>query len=533
MRPKTLRGAWLGALALVLISCSEVGITDPGTPLIAPRFVLTGNAGIVINEIMADPTAVADASGEWFEVFNAGDTPVDLQGWKIASGNDAVHTISASVVVAPGAYAVIARNASSATNGGVTAAYAYSAAPVPNLANNATDWLALRDPANVSIDSVFWGATPPTAASRGVIDPLAVNTLMNGTNWSTQTTVFGAGDRGTPGAVNDGGTPPPPPPPPPATGDVVINEVMANPDAVLDASGEWFEVHNRGSTPVDLQGWVIASGSDAAHTIGSSVVIAAGGYAVFGRNGTVATNGGVAVNYVYASPTPNLGNGSDWLALRSGATVDSVAWTSVPTGSSRSLIDPASDNVNMNGTGWFTSNVEYGDGDRGTPGAVNFTGPPGEPGVPASVFISINNPRQVPVGYTKPAFPTVRDAFNSIVSPPPPLTWSSGDPAVATVDSLGYITGVGEGTTNIRATTPTGVFGEVSFTVIPATAPTSALYRDHVEFGAPVDATPGDEHVLSKPQFVSSWNVNRGSPNWVSWNINATHFGAAPRCDCF
>jgi DNA/RNA endonuclease G (NUC1)/PKD repeat protein len=39
--------------------------------------------------------------------------------------------------------------------------------------------------------------------------------------------------------------------------------------------------------------------------------------------------------------------------------------------------------------------------------------------------------------------------------------------------------------------------------------------------------------VLTKPQYVLSYNSVRGGPNWVSWNLNASHFGAAPRCDCF
>jgi DNA/RNA endonuclease G (NUC1) len=35
------------------------------------------------------------------------------------------------------------------------------------------------------------------------------------------------------------------------------------------------------------------------------------------------------------------------------------------------------------------------------------------------------------------------------------------------------------------------------------------------------------------PQFTSSYNVTRGTPNWVSYNLDATHFGPEDRCDCF
>lgn len=156
-----------------------------------------------------------------------------------------------------------------------------------------------------------------------------------------------------------------------------------------------------------------------------------------------------------------------------------------------------------------------------------------EPGGAFSVTIAVNVPRQAPVGYTKPAFPTVRDAENAVISPPPTLTWSSSDPSIATVDGLGYITGVAPGAVTIKATAANGVFGSTSFTVIPADAPTSAIYRNHVEFGTPTDDTPSDEHLLVRRQSVSSYNKNRGGPNWVSWDINASQFGAAPRCDCF
>ena len=156
-----------------------------------------------------------------------------------------------------------------------------------------------------------------------------------------------------------------------------------------------------------------------------------------------------------------------------------------------------------------------------------------EPGGAFSVTVAVNTPRQAPVGYTKPAFPTVRDAENAVISPPPRLTWSSSDPNIATVDALGYITGVATGSVTIKATADNGVFGSVSFTVIPADAPTTAIYRNHVEFGTPTDDTPADEHLLVRRQSVSSYNKDRGGPNWVSWDINASQFGTAPRCDCF
>jgi DNA/RNA endonuclease G (NUC1)/PKD repeat protein len=152
------------------------------------------------------------------------------------------------------------------------------------------------------------------------------------------------------------------------------------------------------------------------------------------------------------------------------------------------------------------------------------------PGDVASISLSINDPAQVPVGYTKPIFPTTKTTTGATVTPP--LIWSTSNASIATVDTLGYVTGAGVGNAQIRATAPNGVYSEVTVKVIPATAPTTAIYRNHLEFGAPLNV-PAGEIILSKTQYVSAYNPARGGPDWVSWNLNASQFGSAPRCDCF
>lgn len=153
-----------------------------------------------------------------------------------------------------------------------------------------------------------------------------------------------------------------------------------------------------------------------------------------------------------------------------------------------------------------------------------------KPGGVGSIVVSINTPREIPVGYTKPAFLAIT---GGPPNQPPNITWTSSDTQIATVDNLGYITGVGVGTAAIKAAADNGVFGTRSITILPATAPTTAVYRNHVEFGTPTDGSPGDDYIMSKPQYVISYNGFRGAPNWVSWNLNASHFGPVRRCDCF
>jgi DNA/RNA endonuclease G (NUC1) len=61
----------------------------------------------------------------------------------------------------------------------------------------------------------------------------------------------------------------------------------------------------------------------------------------------------------------------------------------------------------------------------------------------------------------------------------------------------------------------------------------SAIYHSHVEFGTPTDASASDDLILSKRQYTVSYNCARGRPNWVSWNLNKTHYGDAPRSTTF
>lgn len=60
-----------------------------------------------------------------------------------------------------------------------------------------------------------------------------------------------------------------------------------------------------------------------------------------------------------------------------------------------------------------------------------------------------------------------------------------------------------------------------------------AIYRNHIEFGAPYDGTSSDDYHLSKRTHYLSYNRYRGGPNWVSWNLNKTHYGDAPRSSSF
>jgi DNA/RNA endonuclease G (NUC1) len=536
MRFRALRTAGAAALTVAAASCADhtlVGPTPNAPALRASAAAAAATPTLVITEVMADPQAVADAAGEWFEVHNPGSEPVDLEGWTIGSNNDQPHVIETSVVVPAGGYVVLGTNANRATNGGVPVNYAYAGATTIALANG-SDWIELSGPTGAA-GRVTWTATATAGASRALGNPACDNHVVNGAAWTTSTTAWtgSAGDRGTPG-VENGAPTACPVPPPPLPRDVYVTEVMADPSAVADGSGEWIEVHNPGDAPIDLQGWTLGSRNDADHVINAALVIPAGGYVVLGNNGNAATNGNVVVHHAYRSSL-TLANTSDHVRLQRTVggtlhTIDSVAWNTGPTaGRSRALVDPQSrTGADVGSDAWVNGSTRWpgSPGDLGSPGTANPVPQPG-------VSVLVNDPARLPVGYTKPAFPTVRDARGNVVSPTPALTWSSADEGIATVDARGYITGVAAGTVRIRATTADGVTGSTTLTILDADAPTTAVYRNHVEFGVPVRAGAAGDPVIRKRGFALSYSAVRGGPNWVSWNINATHFGAQDRCNCF
>jgi hypothetical protein len=161
--------------------------------------------GLVITEIMQNPSSVSDSDGEWFEIFNSGDIELDLNGWTIKDADTDNHTISSSLIINPGEYKVLGVNSNSSSNGGVTVDYQYSGI---TLANGA-DELVLINTNDTVFDSVAYDGGPdndggifpdPTGASMALVHPDSNNNV--GTNWQESTTSYGDGDLGTPGIPN-------------------------------------------------------------------------------------------------------------------------------------------------------------------------------------------------------------------------------------------------------------------------------------------------------------------------------------------
>ncbi|MCP3669094.1 MAG: lamin tail domain-containing protein [Gammaproteobacteria bacterium] len=174
-------------------------------------------------------------------------------------------------------------------------------------------------------------------------------------------------------------------------GDLIISEVMANPAAVSDANGEWFEIYNLTGNSLDLNGITLSDSGSNLHVVdfAGPLTISSHDYLVFGRGGVASANGGYAADYVYSDFT--LSNSSDDIILSAGGVeIVRLEYASgfAVAGVSRELtgtVGPLLDGVD-----YVLSISPYGDGDIGTPGAAgdsSWTQTPKPVPVPAAIWL--------------------------------------------------------------------------------------------------------------------------------------------------
>jgi hypothetical protein len=151
---------------------------------------------------------------------------------------------------------------------------------------------------------------------------------------------------------------------------VLISELMKNPELLPDADGEWIELHNAGSTAVDLGGCTLAR-DDQDLAFEGSLVLEAGAWLTL-ANGDAP---GFVPDILYSGLTlPNTGSFVLRLAC-AGQVLDEVtvdaALLMQRAGRSSSLSGTALDDVSNDAPeSWCEGTTSY-NGDFGTPGAAN------------------------------------------------------------------------------------------------------------------------------------------------------------------
>lgn len=170
-----------------------------------------GEVALIISEFMPNPAVVSDTVGEWFEVFNRGSAAVDINGWTIRDDDTDQHVIDApgGLTVEPNGFLVLARDGNSAANGGVVADYAYGGSFL--LANTADEVVLVDSSAVEQARVTYSSATWPYASGFSAeINDLLAPSPGSPTVWVTASSVYGSGDRGSPGDPGPATLPQPP-----------------------------------------------------------------------------------------------------------------------------------------------------------------------------------------------------------------------------------------------------------------------------------------------------------------------------------
>jgi hypothetical protein len=334
---------------------------------------------LVITEVMVDPVGVDDRLGEWFELENRGAFGVDLGGLQVFDWQQDDFVVAGELVVEAGDRVVLGAWALPEDNGGAPVDFDY---PSGFGLSNDEDAIRLVVDGEV-LDEVTWDPRFPLLDGRSMsLDPGADTLTNDGPElWcpADEERVYGLGGRGTPGEPND------PCPDLEDTvglevvepGDLVITEIMTDPQQVDGDFGEWFELTNLRADDVELWGLTVSDDSGDSFDVARSLVVEAGGVVVLGSFVDPEVNGGAPVDFEWRWDF-GLSNSGDTVRLSYGTReLDVVSYDnghSFPdlSGASLSLDAGALDAAaNDAGANWCASTEPYGEGDLGTPGVAN------------------------------------------------------------------------------------------------------------------------------------------------------------------
>jgi hypothetical protein len=379
-------------------TCLEAGVARPIRP--------PSSGDLIITEIMANPKLASATTGEWFEVLAT--KTVDLNDLTIATPTSDTDVKSMTCIpVNPGEYVLFARSADPFINGNLpTPKLTYSLTLTDSMsrlflrrgdagideaayntagaAGNGVSWqldsnqlneVANNDPLNFCLSKSQWDGGSDAGNDFG--SPGAPNEMCPGR--ADAGTDAGQVDAGNPNLCFDVGANAFRPIVKAVTGDFVVTEFMADPAAVADTSGEWFEVLSKGTA--DLNGLQM-SGATGLTTITAANCLRAnaGSLLLFANSADKAANGNI--DPIASVFTFSLLNSNGKIVLFTDAgTVDQVTWTTVVAGKSKQLDvnkqDAVLNDILTNfcdGDGGIVL-VDGGPGDKGTPGTANHACP--------------------------------------------------------------------------------------------------------------------------------------------------------------
>lgn len=319
---------------------------------------------------MVNPEDCGDAQAEWIEFVNKSGSTLDLNKLVIKT-NSGEFLVTQNIPLGDGQTAVAYRD-HAAQCYGFTGDIAYSSTMS---LNNTNDTVVLKN-ATITIDQVAYGSFPVPKGKSLQLDSGQYTDTANdsGANWCPGSSPFigAANDKASPTVQNQGcstnfeGL---------SVGDVVITELMIDPEDCLDGQGEYIEIFNNFGGDLDLYGLNVAVGN-ATYKYTDTFVISNGDFAVLARSDLAACST-IIPDVIYGGNLDMKDYGTTVAVGNSVEVLDEVEydewWTPDP-GTSLQLNNDVTDTVNNDDeTKWCESRdlIAGGTADLGTPGGVN------------------------------------------------------------------------------------------------------------------------------------------------------------------
>ena len=119
-----------------------------------------GEARVVINEVLANPSEAQGLdANEWIELYNAGTASADLTGWSVKDSTGSPDVLPGSVILAPGAFAIISPGADVGTFWSFPEGTQVIQSSIGNgLTNSGGDAVMLMNAENAVVDQASYGA---------------------------------------------------------------------------------------------------------------------------------------------------------------------------------------------------------------------------------------------------------------------------------------------------------------------------------------------------------------------------------------
>ncbi|HEY4319929.1 MAG TPA: DNA/RNA non-specific endonuclease [Gemmatimonadales bacterium] len=484
---RTARNALVLAAGLTIVSCTSDTSDTPGTIQLKPTIQhasLGSRPDVVISQIYGGGgNSGATLTNDFIELHNASGSTVSLAGWSVQYASAAGTTWQVTALtgsIPAGGYWLVQESKGA---GGTTTLVADDSGTIAMSATAGKVALAS------STTALTGGACPTTAVDLVSFGTTATDCGAKTTAAMSNTTAASRGDAGCA-----------------YTGDNSADFAVAAPAPRNSATAVSICA---GQVPVGALDHVTVSGPNTVIP-GSTIQLIATPQDI--NNQTVST---ATVTWQSSDPTiATVDNSGKVLGVAASASAVTITATAVDNAITRT------------GTIQITVN---------TPG-INW------------IDVSSSS-TSFPPGFQTQLFVTARVASGGTIIPAD-FTFEALDPTVATitdVQNTGLVTGVGpqsDASTRpgFRITaTPVGggtpyVFVTHPITIEnPAPAPIS-IYATNDEFGDPTPATTTNPNdlLITRPEYTISYNESRGTPNWVSYELDARQMVAGQdRCNCF